>query len=175
MPHGQNAPITARPTLWAGALALLLAAACATQGPPPRTLYSMPSDPSLAISPSQADPNSAPELAEAALSLLDPSRAGGPDYNGAARLCLMAADVAYLPTERTLQRACFRVAAGSALRAGDRDMYQEAVRSWAAVAPLNERAAGELSLHLAISDRLNGEERPRTPRELESLIAGRSR
>lgn len=136
-------------------IALLLAlapAGCATQP----HIYSMPSDPARALSPAEADPSSAAELAEGALHLLNPDRPGGPDYQGAARLCLLSAEVARLPEERKLRRSCHRVAARSALRSGDREIYLEAVNRWERSAPRNERAAGELAVHLSIRDRLTG-------------------
>ncbi len=129
--------------------------ACATSPNVPTGLYAMPSDPALAIAPADADPDSAPQLAEGALHLLDRSRPAGPDYLGAARMCLLAVEVADPDVERDLVRACYRVAARSALRSGDRETYVEAVDRWEEDAPRNERAAGELAIHLTIRDRLN--------------------
>ena len=143
--------------------------ACAT--PPERTTYSMPGDFARAQPPGDADPDSAAELAEGALFLLNPDRPGGPDYAGAARVCLLAADVARLPVERALQRSCYRVAARAALRSGDRGIYLEAVDRWDKSAPRNERAAGELAIHLAIRDRLAGRPGSRhVPADLRALL-----
>ncbi len=119
-------------------------------------MYTMPSDPAQALTPGEADPASAPELAEAALHLLSLERAGGPDYAGAARLCMLAAKATVVPTERELQRSCLATAARSALRAGDRDTYLEAVDCWEDVSHPHERAAGELAIHLSIRDELQG-------------------
>lgn len=146
-------------------------AACAST--PDRAVYSMPADLTRAMPPAEADPSSAAELAEGALHLLNPERPGGPDYQGAARICLLSAEVALVPVERQLQRSCYRVAARSALRSGDRAIYLEAVDRWERSAPRNERAAGELALHLAIRDRLSqratGSAR-RVPRDLRRLL-----
>ena len=54
-------------------LALALAA-CATTQATPTGLYAMPADLSRALSPSEADPSRAAELAESALYLLNPER-----------------------------------------------------------------------------------------------------
>ena len=149
----------------------LLAAGCATNGGP-RSLYSMPA-PAQAMAPGEADPESAAELAEAALHLLDIERPGGPDYAGAARLCMLSAQAAILPTERELQRSCLATAARSALRAGDRDTYLEAVDCWEDVSHPHERAAGELSIHLTIRDQLRGAPgHHHGPPALERLLAG---
>ncbi len=147
--------------------------ACATSPNVPTGLYAMPSDPALAIAPADADPDSAPQLAEGALHLLDRSRPAGPDYLGAARMCLLAVEVADPDVERELVRACYRVAARSALRSGDRETYVEAVDRWEEEAPRNERAAGELALHLAIRDRLDQRAtgtHARIPSELRRLL-----
>lgn len=152
-------------------LALTLAACATTHAD--HTVYSMPADLARARPPADADPTSAAELAEGALHLLNPERPGGPDYAGAARLCLLSVEVALLPAERQLQRACHRVAARSALHSGDRDVYLEAVDSWERRAPRNERAAGELALHLAIRDRLDARAtgmHARIPAELRRLL-----
>ncbi len=157
-------PPTVRRTLIAG-VAALLCAACATAGAPRR--YAMPADLSHARSPEQADADSAAELAEAALGLLDPSRPGGPDLSGAAQMCLLATDVADPDVERELQRACFRTAARSALRAGDRELHAEVVDRWAAAASRSEKVAGELVVHRAIRDRALGDDASgRVPPEL---------
>ena len=155
-------------------LALALGvSACATSPKADRTVYSMPADMTRALPPADADPDSAAQLAEGALHLLNPARPGGPDYGAAARLCLLSAEVARMPTERQLQRSCYRVAARSALRSGDREIYLEAVESWERTAPRNERSAGELALHLAIRDRLDDRETgsgARVPPELRRLL-----
>jgi hypothetical protein len=135
------------------ALCVALAACASTQGAD-SGLYAMPEDPARAMPPADADPSSAAELAEGALHLLNPARAGGPDFEGAARLCLLSAEMARLPTERQLRRSCYRVAARSALRSGEREIYLEAVDRWERSSARNERAAGELAIHLAIRDRL---------------------
>ena len=125
------------------------------------------------MSPGEADPDSAAELAEGALYLLNPERPSGPDYPGAARLCLLSAEVARLPTERQLQRTCHRVAARSALRSGERELYLEVVEHWESRAPRNERAAGELAIHLAIRDEISRREtgtRGRVPSDLRWLL-----
>ncbi len=159
-----------------GALGLaglaLLVAGCATTRAGPSGLYAMPSDLSRALPPSEADPTRAAELAESALFLLNPERAGGPDYMGAARMCLLAVEVADPGIERDLQRACERVAARSALRSGDRETYIEAVNRWQRNAPRSESVAGELAIHLAIRDRLSGRGpgRARIPSEVRGLI-----
>ena len=134
----------------------LALAACATTHGEPTGLYAMPADLSRALPPSEADPSRAAELAESALHLLNPEQPGGADYLGAARMCLLAVEVAHGETEGDLRRACQRVAARSALRSGDRETYVEAVNRWERSAPRNERAAGELAIHLAIRDRLIG-------------------
>ncbi len=138
----------------AAACLAALGLACATQTGP-TGLYAMPSDPALALAPADADPDSAAELAEGALYLLRPDLPGGPDYLGAARMCLLAVEVADPAVELDLVRACHRVAARSALRSGDREVYVQAVDRWEAFAPRNERAAGELAIHVTIRDRLN--------------------
>ena len=155
--------------------ALLLAACASGRGPmgEPHALHAMPTDLARAMPPAVADPDRPAELAEAALHLLYPERPGGPDYGGAARLCLIAGETADPRLERDLQLACYRVAARSALRAGDRALYGEAVGRWEDAAPRHERASGELAAHLAIRDRLNGSEagtRGRLPAEIRRLI-----
>ena len=153
-------------------LALALAA-CATTRATPTGLYAMPADLSRALSPSEADPSRAAELAESALYLLNPEQPAGPDYLGAARMCLLASEVADSDVERDLRRACQRVAARSALRSGDRDTYIEAVDRWERDAPRNEHVAGELAIHLAIRDRLRGQQRgtgARIPHDVSRLI-----
>ena len=163
--------MTEVPTLHSVALSLLLLVGCATVGPGTE-LYSMPSDPGKALSPEDADPSRPGELAEAALHLLDPERSGGPDYAGAARLCLLVSEVADPSAERELRHACQRLAARSALRAGDRELYIEAVGAWERDASRSEKAAGELSVHLAVRDRLCGQmtRSTRIPRELRRLL-----
>ena len=104
--------MTKAPKLHSLALSVLLLAGCASVRPAPG-LYSMPSDPAKALSPEDADPSRPGELAEAALHLLDRERSGGPDYAGAARMCLLAGDVADPRVERDLRRACQRLAARS--------------------------------------------------------------
>ena len=169
-------PHPSRPARMSAGLLLAVAvaiSACATAPKADRTVYSMPGDMTRALPPADADPDSAAELAEGALHLLNPARPGGPDYAAAARVCLLSAEVARLPTERELQRSCYRVAARSALRSGDREIYLEAVDRWERTAPRNERAAGELALHLAIRDRLDARETgsgARVPRELRRLL-----
>ena len=164
-------PIATSPALLLACLALTLGACATTHAE--HTVYSMPADLVRAMPPADADPASAAELAEGALYLLNRERPGGPDHAGAARLCLLSAEVARLPAERQLQRACHRVAARSALHSGDREVYLEAVESWERRAPRNERAAGELALHLAIRDRLDQRAtgtRARIPAELRRLL-----
>lgn len=147
----------------------LLASACATTQP--TVLYAMPEDPDRAIAPRDADPYHAGELAEGALHLLDPDLPGGPDYAGAARMCLVAADTAHPVSERGLRMACYRLAARSALRAADRSLYVEAVGLWDDHASRAERTSGELAIHMAIRDRLRGEEPGRRiPAELARLL-----
>lgn len=162
-----------RSTLSLGAVALsaLLLGACAS-GRGTTDFHHMPSDLSRALSPVQADPTRPGQLAEAALHLLDLERPEGPDYAGAARMCLLASDVADPHVERELRRACHRVAARSALRSGDRDLYVEAVSRWEQSASRTELATGELAVHLAIRDRLDGQPIPpgRTPRDLRRLL-----
>lgn len=165
--------------LWGLAIVslVLTVTACSTTGAAGGAdstgLYSMPADLGRALPPGAADPGNPGELAEAALHLLHPERPGGPDYLGAARLCLLAAEVADSRVERDLQRACYRVAARAALRAGDRELYLDAVQRWDRSAPRHERAAGELAIHLAIRDRLSGSApgtHARIPAEARSLI-----
>ena len=78
------------------ATVLSVVAACATTGERAASknlhLYAMPAELSEALAPGEAHPARPAELAEAALHLLDPERPGGPDYLGAARMCLLAAD-----------------------------------------------------------------------------------
>jgi hypothetical protein len=140
------------------AAALVLGACASARGPAgdAHGLHPMPADPARAMPPGAADPDSAAELAEAALHLLYPDRPGGPDYTGAARLCLISAELADPSVEERLQLACYRTAARSALRAGERDLYEQAVELWELAAPRHERATGELAAHLAIRDRLSG-------------------
>lgn len=140
---------------WAGAAALLISA-CAHGAAENVQLYAMPEDLADAMPPGRADASSAAELAEGALHLLNPERPGGPDYLAAARMCLLSAEVAEPRVEADLKRACYRVAARSALRSGDRETYVDAVTQWATGAPRSERMAGELAIHLAIRDRLRG-------------------
>jgi hypothetical protein len=161
--------------LWGLAIVSLVLSvtACSTTGADATRLYSMPADLGRALPPGAVEPGSPAELAEAALHLLYRERPGGPDYLGAARLCLLAAEAADPRVERDLQRACYRVAARSALRAGDRELYLEAVQRWDHSAPRHERAAGELAIHLAIRDRLSGSApgtHGRIPAEVRSLI-----
>lgn len=153
------------PSFYGRALAALtgalLVSACAAPRAPAgdaHGLHAMPIDLARAMPPGAADPDVAAELAEAALHLLYTDRPGGPDYAGAARLCLIAAEVADPHVEAKLQMACYRTAARSALRAGERRLYSEAVERWTLAAPRHERATGELAAHLAIRDRLNGSE-----------------
>lgn len=143
--------------LWVLAAAGLACVPIQPRGPEPidAGLYQMPNRPSDARSPEEVRPDRAPELAEAALGLLDPKRTGGPDYSGAARMCLMAAEIA-TPVERELRGSCYRVAARSALRSGDRQIYLEAVDAWERNASRIEFASGELLIHTAIRNRLRG-------------------
>jgi hypothetical protein len=133
----------------------------------------MPTDLGAAMAPEDADPTRAAELAESALYLLDPERPGGPDYLGAARMCLLATEVAKPRSEEDLVAACFRVAARSALRAGDRELYVEVVNAWEEGAPKSQRRVGELAVHRSIRDRLAGREPRydrRLPPELRRLV-----
>jgi hypothetical protein len=149
--------------------AVLLGSACATVEAPRR--YAMPADLSRARTPEQAAPDSAAELAEAALGLLDPARPGGADLAGAAQLCLLASEVADPQIERELRRACFRTSARSALRSGDRDLYTDVVARWEEAASRSELVAGELVVHRAIRDRLVGNpSSSRVPPELRSWL-----
>jgi hypothetical protein len=116
----------------------------------------MPSDLSEALDPRDADPSSAAQLAESALHLLDPEEPGGPDYVGAARMCLLATEAADPKIERQLRQACYRVAARSALRSGDREIYIQTVDRWEEASSRTERAVGELAIHRTIRDRLLG-------------------
>lgn len=147
--------------LLALAAAVAVLTACATAGGQGGKLYAMPADLGQALSPEQADPRRAAELAEAALHQLDPEQPGGPDYEGAARTCLLATEVADPRIERPLERACYRVAARSALRSGNRELYIEVVRRWEEFEPRRTRQLGELALHRALRDRLQG--RPANP------------
>ncbi len=165
--------MTKPPGIHVLALSALLIAACASPKGPTTELYPMPSDFSRALSPADANPERPAELAESALHLLDPQRPGGPDYAGAARMCLLALEVAKSGVESELRRACQRVAARSALRSGDRELYIESVTLWERDAPRSERAAGELSVHLAIRDRLCEDPSAspgRIPRDLRRLL-----
>ena len=141
---------------------------------PPGGLYPMPGDLGLARSPDRIDPQRAAELAEAALFLLNPERSGGPDYAGAARMCLMAVEVAVPGIEDDLESSCYRVAARSALRSGDAQLYVEAVDRWATVASPVERSAGEFAIHAAIRNRLQGAASTSLPSDplLRRLLAG---
>ena len=133
----------------------------------------MPSDLADALPPQSADPSSAGQLAEGALYLLNPDNPTGPDYVGAARMCLLAVEVADPHVEGKLRHACLRVAARSALRSGDRETYIQAVGSWEEEASRNERASGELAIHRAIRDRLlgtPGRRGPRVPASLARLL-----
>jgi len=145
----------------AGALSVLVLA-CTPGQPsvaarPPGGLYAMPADLALARSPDRVNAARAAELAEAALFLLNPERPGGPDYAGAARMCLMASDAAVPGVESDLRASCHRVAARSALRSGDKALYIQAVDRWDEVATAIDRSAGEFLVHAAIRDRLRGE------------------
>jgi hypothetical protein len=160
-------------SLLAAACLIGLAACATSRGPYEGELYAMPGDLDAAMAPEEADPTRAAELAESALYLLDPERAGGPDYLGAARMCLLATEVAEPRIEEDLVAACFRLAARSALRSGDRELYIEAVNAWEDSAPRSQRRVGELAVHRSIRDRLSGG-RPRfdrrLPPELRRLI-----
>lgn len=144
-------------------LACLSTAACAPLTPPVSSVgpteatYRMPASPGQARSPDALSPDRAAELAEGALNLLDPQRPGGPDYAAAARLSLLAADLATSPTEAELRTACFRTAARSALRSGDTALYIDAVERWERASSRPERVAGELAVHGAIRARLQGQ------------------
>lgn len=168
----QSRFLLVRELLVALAMAALFAG-CATSGArEPTVLYPMPDSPAEALAPQDADPTNPAEIAEGALYLLDPDRPGGPDYLGAARMCLMAAEIAHPEAERELARACYRVAARSALRSGDREMYFQAVGTWEEAASRTQRDSGELALHRAIRDRLQGVQgrRQRIPPEIARLI-----
>jgi hypothetical protein len=144
--------------------------ACATTGTRNTgPLYAMPNELSDAIAPERADPENPGELAESALYLLDPERPGGPDYLGAARMCLLAAEVAEPGLEDPLATACYRTAARSALRSGDRDLYVEVVGTWEQRAPRAQQQIGELAVHRSIRDRLTGRE-PRYDRRLPAEV-----
>lgn len=117
----------------------------------------MPGDPAQARSPDALRTDRAAELAEGALHLLDPQRSGGPDYAAAARLSLMAAELAGSPGEAELRVACFRTAARSALRSGDTALYIDAVERWERASSRADRVAGELAVHGAIRARLQGQ------------------
>ena len=151
---------------------IFLGVACVTS---PRaresTLHRMPTL-SEALEPHLADPSNAAELAEGALHLLDPARPGGPDYTASARMCLRTAEAADLRVERELRDACLRLAARSALRSGDRELYVEVVDCWEAKARSHERESGELAVHRAIRDRLQGSRggSARLPRAVAVLL-----
>ena len=152
---------------------IFLGVGCATgQGPRESTLYRMPTL-SDALEPHLADPSSAAQLAEGALHLLDPARPGGPDYGASARMCLRTAEAADIRVERELRDACLRLAARSALRSGDRELYVEVVDCWEAKARSHERESGELAVHRAIRDQLQGSRRgasARLPRAVAVLL-----
>lgn len=142
--------------------ALACLSACAPLTPPVSSApteasYRMPGTPAQARSSDQLRTDRPAELAEGALHLLDPQRPGGPDYAGAARLSLMAADLASAPSEGELRVACFRTAARSALRAGDTALYIDAVERWERASSRADRVAGELAVHGAIRARLQGQ------------------
>ena len=154
----RRARVTLGSTLLATALTACVVSPPAVEAPPPPGgLYAMPGDLGQARSPDSIDSRRAPELAEAALFLLNPERPGGPDYAGAARMCLLAVEVAVPNVETDLRSSCFRLAARSALRSGDSQLYIQAVDRWDAVATRVERSAGEFAIHAAIRDRLQGE------------------
>ena len=87
-------------------------------------------------------------------------------------MCLLAVEVADPQVGRDLLRACYRVAARSGLRSGNREIYVEAVSRWAENAPRHEWSTGELAIHLAIRNRLSGQTEPRgrIPRSLRELL-----
>jgi len=160
--------VASRPLLAAALIPILVA--CATSPPrQPTQLYSMPAELGAAMAPEDADPTVAAELAESALYLLDPERPGGPDYLGAARMCLLATEVANPWAEDDLIAACFRVASRSALRAGERELYIEIVNDWEEFAPKSQRLVGELAIHRSIRDRLAGRP-PRFDRRLPPAL-----
>ncbi len=142
------------------ALALIGSACASGRGPDGSGdrsgLYSMPADLADALRPQDADPSNAAQLAESALSLLNPDQPGGPNFLGAARMCLLAAETADPRVERELRQACYGVAARSALRSGDSQSYLDAVDLWEADATRGERESGELAVHRAIRNRLRG-------------------
>ncbi len=147
--------------------------ACASVPRGGTVLYSMPDDPRDALAPQSADPGHAGELAEGALYLLNPELPGGPDYMGAARMCLLAAETADPVLEQQLRYTCHQVAARAALRSGDRDLYLKAIDGWEGVATRTQRATGELAVHRAIRDRLRGEpyRRVHLPPDVARLIS----
>ena len=113
---------------------------------------------------------------EAAINHLDRDRAGGPDYNAAARLFVHAARAADENQEIELAVACYRAAARSALRAGNRAVYEDAVRRWADRATSYDREVGEIAIHMAIVARLNGKSLDlpsRVPASVQRLILGK--
>ena len=146
--------------------------ACASTPREGTVLYSMPDDPRDALSPQAADPAHAGELAEGALYLLNPELPGGPDYMGAARMCLLAAETADPVLEKQLRYTCHQVAARAALRSGDRDLYMKAIDGWEELATRSQRTTGELAVHRAIRDRLRGEpyRRVHLPPDVARLI-----
>lgn len=149
-------------------LAFALAACASGRGP---ILYAMPEELGAARSPQRADPASAAQLAEGALHLLNPERPGGPDYYGAARMGLLAAETSDRRVERELRDACYRLAARSALRSGDRELYLEVVAAWESDASRIQRESGELTIHRAIRNRLQGQAHgARVPHDLARLI-----
>jgi hypothetical protein len=91
--------------LLAAACTIIFAACATSAARPPTQLYAMPTDLGEAMAPEEADPTRAAELAESALYLLDPERPGGPDYLGAARMCLLATEVAKPVRDRLAERS----------------------------------------------------------------------
>ena len=159
---------------------LLACLACAPLTPPVSSApaseasYRMPGSPAQARSSDALGSDRAADLAEGSLHLLDPQRPGGPDYAGAARLSLLAAERASSASEAELRVACFRTAARSALRSGDTDLYIDAVERWERASSRAERAAGELAVHSAIRARLQGQAPPVEPSDplLRQLLVG---
>ncbi len=164
-PPGRRKPVTDAARLHSLALSLLLLVGCASVRSGTE-LYSMPSDPAKALSrrmlirrvraswrgrPLSARPRAVrgPRLRRGGTSVSARERRGGPQERARAAPCL--------PAPR---------------RAGDRELYIEAVGAWEREASRGEKAAGELSVHVAIRDRLCGRmaRSARVPRDLRRLL-----